>query len=64
VGVFPIDDPQYLVFVMMDEPHGNKKSFGFATGGWTAAPAVGRIIARVAPLLGVKRSDTVAAANP
>ena len=57
VGVFPIDDPQYLVFVMMDEPRGNKSSFGFATGGWTAAPAAGRIIARVAPLLGVKRSE-------
>ena len=32
-GVFPINDPQYLVFVMLDEPHGNKQSGGFATGG-------------------------------
>ena len=56
-GVFPIDDPQYLVFIMMDEPHGNKQSFGFATGGWTAAPAVGKVIARIAPLLGVRRNE-------
>ena len=49
---------------MMDEPHGTKKSYGFATGGWTAAPAVGRVIARIAPLLGVRRSDTLAAATP
>jgi cell division protein FtsI (penicillin-binding protein 3) len=63
-GVFPISDPQYLVFVMLDEPHGNKASAGFATGGWTAAPAVGRVIARVAPLLGVRRNDNVAAAAP
>jgi cell division protein FtsI (penicillin-binding protein 3) len=56
-GVFPIEDPRYLVFIMMDEPHGNKSSAGFATGGWTAAPAVGRVIARVAPLLGVRRND-------
>jgi cell division protein FtsI (penicillin-binding protein 3) len=56
-GVFPIDDPQYLVFIMMDEPHGNKSSAGFATGGWSAAPAVGKVIARIAPLLGVRRND-------
>jgi len=63
-GVFPINDPQYLVFIMLDEPHGNKESGGFATGGAVAAPAVGRVIAKIAPLLGVRRSDTVAAANP
>ena len=63
-GVFPIDDPQFLVFLMLDEPHGNRESGGFATGGETAAPAVGRIIARIAPLLGVQRRDTYVAANP
>lgn len=63
-GVFPIDDPQFLVFLMLDEPHGNRESGGFATGGETAAPAVGRIIARIAPLLGMVRRDTFAAANP
>jgi cell division protein FtsI (penicillin-binding protein 3) len=71
VGVFPIEDPSYLVFIMMDEPHGIKASAGFATGGWTAAPAVGRVIAHIAPLLGVPRNDldglsggAIAAANP
>jgi cell division protein FtsI (penicillin-binding protein 3) len=63
-GVFPISDPQFLVFIMLDEPHGNRESGGFATGGATAAPAVGKVIARVAPLLGVRRSDTFAAASP
>ena len=38
VGVFPINDPRYLVLVSVDEPHGNKQSAGFATGGWIAAP--------------------------
>ena len=57
VGVFPIDDPKYLVFAMFDEPKGNKASFGFATAAFTAAPAVGRVIARIAPLLGVPRHD-------
>jgi cell division protein FtsI (penicillin-binding protein 3) len=63
-GVLPISDPQFLVFIMLDEPHGNRESGGFATGGATAAPAVGRVIARVAPLLGIRRSDTYAAATP
>jgi len=63
-GVFPIDDPRFLVFVMLDEPHGDKESGGFVTGGVTAAPAVGQVIARIAPLLGVRRSDTFAAAAP
>jgi cell division protein FtsI (penicillin-binding protein 3) len=64
VGVFPMSQPQYLVFVMMDEPKGTKASFGFATGGWTAAPTVGRIVSRIAPLLGVRRNDTLAAVGP
>jgi cell division protein FtsI (penicillin-binding protein 3) len=54
VGVYPMNEPQYMVYVIIDEPHGTKKSFGFATAGWTAAPAVQRIIARMAPLYGVK----------
>lgn len=52
-AVFPISKPRYLVFVMMDEPHGNKSTFGFALAGYTAAPAAGRVIARIAPMLGV-----------
>lgn len=57
VGVFPIHDPKYLVLVMVDEPHPNKQSHGYATGGWTAAPATSRIIQRIAPLLGVEPVD-------
>jgi cell division protein FtsI (penicillin-binding protein 3) len=34
----------------MDEPQG-----GIRTGGWVAAPAVGKIVDRVAPFLCVKR---------
>ena len=54
MGVFPVNDPKYIVFVMVDEPHGNKKSYGFATSGWVAAPAVGRVISSMAPLLNLK----------
>ena len=54
VGVFPIDDPQYVVLVAIDEPKGNKKSYGYATGGWVAAPVVGNVIRDMAPIVGVK----------
>jgi cell division protein FtsI (penicillin-binding protein 3) len=57
VGAFPMTAPKYLALVMVDEPHPNKWSHGYATAGWTAAPAVGRIIVRIAPLLGVPPID-------
>ena len=60
VGVFPIEAPEYLVFAVLDEPKGTAETQNFAGGGWVAAPAVGRVIARIAPLLGIapeSRSD-------
>jgi len=54
-AVFPYDDPQYVVLVMLDEPHGTAATFNYATGGWTAAPAAGEIISRIGPILGVER---------
>ena len=52
-AIFPVDQPRYLVFVMLDEPHGDKTTDGFALAGYTAAPLAGRVIAHIAPLLGV-----------
>jgi len=57
VGIFPINDPKYLVLTVVDEPHPNKQSHGYATAGWTVAPATSRIIQRMAPLLGVQPVD-------
>jgi Cell division protein FtsI/penicillin-binding protein 2 len=54
VSSFPIDDPKYLIFVMVDEPKGTKKTHGYATGGWVAAPVTARLIERIGPMLGVK----------
>ncbi|MBK5911701.1 hypothetical protein CCR85_09405 [Rhodothalassium salexigens] len=53
-GVFPAETPRYLVFAMLDEPHGTEATYQFAGGGWVAAPTVGKIIARIGPLLGVE----------
>jgi cell division protein FtsI (penicillin-binding protein 3) len=52
-GVFPVHNPRYVVYILLDQPHGTKETGGFALAGWTAAPAVGRVIQRIAPLLGV-----------
>ena len=57
VGAFPMTAPRYVVFAMIDEPTGNKKTFGYATGGWVAAPVVGKVIARIGPMLGVAPLD-------
>ena len=57
IGAFPMNDPQYVILALVDEPHGNKESHGYATAGWTVAPATSRIIQRIAPLLGVAPVD-------
>ncbi|MDF1790912.1 MAG: penicillin-binding protein 2 [Thalassobaculaceae bacterium] len=57
VAAFPVNDPKYIVLIMVDEPKGQKFSHGYATGGWVAAPAVKRIVERAAPLLGVAPVD-------
>lgn len=57
IGVFPIHKPRYAVLVMIDEPKGTKATGGYATGGAVAAPAAGRVITRIAPMLGVQPVD-------
>lgn len=52
LGAFPVHTPKYVIFISLDEPKGNKSTFGFATGGWVATPVVGRIISRASVLLG------------
>ena len=53
VGAFPLDAPKYVVLAVLDEPVGNKKTFNYATGGWVAAPVVGNVISRMAPMVGI-----------
>lgn len=53
VGVFPMDNPKYVIFAMLDEPKGTEDTFYRATGGWVAAPVVGHIIERIGPMLGI-----------
>lgn len=57
IGVFPMDNPRYAVFVMVDQPKGTKASYGYATAGWTAAPAVARVIASMASIMGIQPQE-------
>lgn len=57
IGVFPIHKPRYAILVMVDEPKGIAETGGYATGGAVAAPAAGRIITQIAPMLGVAPVD-------
>lgn len=53
IGAFPMHNPQYAIFVMVDEPQPRKDTFGYATGGWVAAPAVREIVASMARILSI-----------
>lgn len=57
LGAFPMNDPRYIVYVLVDEPQATAKTYGYATGGWVAAPAVGRIVKQIGPLLNVPIVD-------
>jgi cell division protein FtsI (penicillin-binding protein 3) len=62
VGAFPMNAPRFVVYAMLDEPKGNKATHGYATAGWVVAPAVGRIVTRLASLYGISPIDDAAPA--
>lgn len=53
LAAFPMDDPQYIVLSIVDEPKPERPGIG-ATAGLNAAPIVANIIRRSAAMLGVK----------
>lgn len=63
MAAFPMNDPQYVIYVLVLQPHPDATTHGFTTGGYIAAPTVGRIIARIGPMLNVlpAEGDTLAA---
>lgn len=64
VGAFPYEDPTYLVFITFDEPQAIEGTYGYATAGWNAAPTTGKVIERIAPMLGVRRQLSPIAMSP
>ncbi len=53
-GAFPMSDPKYVLVVTLDEPSIEAYGEERRTAGWTAVPVAAEIIARVAPLLGLR----------
>ena len=53
IGVFPMDEPRYAIYIAVDEPKGQKWSYGYATAGWVAAPAVKNVISSMASIMGI-----------
>ena len=53
-AVMPADNPKYQLLIMIDEPKGLPETHGFITSGWNAVPTAGKVIARIAPLLGIQ----------
>ncbi|MEM6847548.1 MAG: penicillin-binding protein 2 [Pseudomonadota bacterium] len=53
LAAFPMDDPQFVTLVVIDEPQ-PAEGEEFATAGWNAAPTTANIISRIAPMLSVR----------
>jgi len=53
-AIIPADNPQFQLLVMLDEPKALPETHGFITSGWNAVPTGGKVIARIAPLLGIE----------
>jgi cell division protein FtsI (penicillin-binding protein 3) len=53
VAAFPMDDPEYIVLTIADEPKAEKPGMG-ETAAWNAGVIAHNIIARSAAMLGVK----------
>ena len=50
---FPMNEPRFVITVMIDNPKGQKSSSWYRTAGWVVAPAVSEIVTRIAPILGI-----------
>ncbi|KKC35608.1 cell division protein [Devosia epidermidihirudinis] len=51
-SAFPLDNPRYAMIIMVDEPKAENPQSG-TTAGWNAGTVTGRIVQRVAPMLGI-----------
>lgn len=53
-GIFPSQDPKYVLVVTLDEPEDTSGPEPHRTAGWTTVPVAAEIIRRAAPLLGMR----------
>ena len=53
-AAYPMNDPQFVITIMIDNPKGQKFSFGYRTAGWVAAPVIKKLVTRISPILNIK----------
>jgi cell division protein FtsI (penicillin-binding protein 3) len=63
LAAFPMNRPQYLVLISLFEPKPTAETGGEIAAAVNAAPSAGRLIRRIAPMLGVLPEGTMAAAS-
>ena len=51
IGVFPASSPEFLTFVLFDEPKKNVTNSRENTGGNTAAPTFSKIVKKISPII-------------
>ncbi len=62
-AIFPADSPEYVVLIVLDSPKAGEGRGRAAA--WNAAPTAGRVIERIAPILGVEpRFDEPVRSSP
>ena len=57
IAAFPMHDPKYILFIMIDNPKGLAETYGFATGRYTSGPGAGNVIRRMGTLYGLQPVD-------
>jgi cell division protein FtsI (penicillin-binding protein 3) len=60
LAAFPMDNPRYLVFVLLFEPKATQETGGEVLASRNAAPTAGRVISRIGPLLGMVPTQAAA----
>ncbi|MEN0079278.1 MAG: penicillin-binding protein 2 [Pseudomonadota bacterium] len=63
-AAFPMDAPEYVLVVTLDQPWIEALGEVRRTAGWTAVPVTAEIISRVAPLLGLRPDIAPVASDP
>jgi cell division protein FtsI (penicillin-binding protein 3) len=53
MAIVPADKPKYLFLTFLDEPQGLPETGGYRTAAWNSGSVTGKLIERIAPLLGI-----------